>query len=456
MSARKKDNSVSIVKQLILVYVILLFSAVWLGYYNFYAFRTGRTWGGIVSILIYSIIYIHFGKLYKAFKIGTYQIGEIIFSQFLAIGFTDAIAYAECCLIARRYVSIWPGAVTAVFQFLGTVFWAIMAKWYFMDNISPSAALIIYGREDVKEFKQKLEKKYKHLFDIREYASSGLPAEELHKKIDAYDTVMLYEVENGTRTATMEYCIRKQKNFYMTPRIADVLIQGFENRTLIDTPLMKYEYHYLQTRAYPLKRIFDLTVAVVLFVLFALPMLLAAIAIKLEDKGPVFFRQKRCTRDGKVFEILKFRSMIVDAEKDGAVIPCMDRDPRITKVGNVLRKFRIDEMPQVFNVLAGDMSIVGPRPERVEHVQAYTEELPEFAYRLRVKGGLTGYAQIYGKYNTSAYDKLKLDLMYIENQSFLLDLKLIMLTVKIMFVPESTEGFEKEKSKAIGEWDHLV
>ena len=143
--------------------------------------------------------------------------------------------------------------------------------------------------------------------------------------------------------------------------------------------------------------------------------------------------------------------MIVDAEKGGKSIPCRSGDPRITRVGRVIRKLRIDEFPQIINVLKGDMSIVGPRPERIEHVEEYTKEIPEFCYRLRVKGGLTGYAQIYGKYNTSPYDKLRLDLQYIEKQSILLDLKLILLTIKIMFVPESTEGFTEEKSAQMTE-----
>ena len=111
---------------------------------------------------------------------------------------------------------------------------------------------------------------------------------------------------------------------------------------------------------------------------------------------------------------------------------------------------RVDELPQILNILKGDMSIVGPRPERVEHVEEYTKEIPEFEYRLKVKGGLTGYAQIYGKYNTSAYDKLRMDLMYIENYSLLLDIKLILTTIRIMFHKESTEGFEKaEENKEL-------
>lgn len=232
-----------------------------------------------------------------------------------------------------------------------------------------------------------------------------------------------------------------------------IILQGFEARTLIDTPLFKYEYHYMDVRQYRTKRLLDLTVSVTALALAAVPMMITAIAIKLEDRGPVFFKQKRCTINGRIFEIIKFRSMVIDAEKEGAVIPCTDHDPRITKVGRIIRRFRIDELPQIFNILKGDMSVVGPRPERVEHVKKYCEEVPEFTYRMRVKGGLTGYAQIFGKYNTSAYDKLKLDLMYIENQSFLMDLKMIMLTVKTLFTLESTEGFEEEKSKMIGKWE---
>ena len=173
-------------------------------------------------------------------------------------------------------------------------------------------------------------------------------------------------------------------------------------------------------------------------------MLAIAIAIKIEDHGPVFYRQKRVTKDGKVFDILKFRSMIVDAEKGGYDLSMRanGKDPRITKVGSVIRAIRVDELPQILNILKGDMSIVGPRPERVENVEEYARDIPEWHLREKVKGGLTGYAQIFGRYNTSPLNKTKLDIMYIENYSLLLDIKLIFLTVRILFSKESTEGFE--------------
>lgn len=450
----EKDKLVSRSKVIVNFYIIFLFAIVWFCYYNQFVFGVNRLAGGTVSVAIYYIIYNYFAKLYRAYKIGTYKISEIVFSQLLAIGIADMILYVECCLVNRHYVNIIPGVITVGIQIAGMVLWVIYTKQYFIRYIDAANTLVIYGRGNVTEFVGKLNKKYKHLFQIKECVNiKDYTDKQFQVKIDQYDTVILYEVDKGDRTGVMEYCIEHQKNLYITPRITDIILQGFKERTLIDTPLFKYEYRYMDTRQYRTKRLLDLTVSVIGLLLTAVPMMLTAAAIKLEDRGPVFFRQDRCTINGRVFKIIKFRSMIPDAEKQGTVIPCTNHDKRITRVGGVIRRFRIDELPQLFNILKGDMSVVGPRPERVEHVEKYCQEVPEFAYRMRVKGGLTGYAQIFGKYNTSAYDKLRLDLMYIENQSLLLDLKMIMLTIKTLFTAESTEGFAEEKSRMVGKWD---
>jgi lipopolysaccharide/colanic/teichoic acid biosynthesis glycosyltransferase len=198
-----------------------------------------------------------------------------------------------------------------------------------------------------------------------------------------------------------------------------------------------------------MKRFFDIVFSLLALILTSPIILVTAIAIKLEDSGPVFFRQDRVTIGGKEFSILKFTSMIVDAEKDGRPHPAGEADDRITKVGHVIRPTRIDELPQFINILKGDMSIVGPRPERIEHVQKYTQDIPEFTFRLKVKGGLTGVAQVFGKYNTSPLSKLKMDLFYITNYSLLLDLQILFETVKILVQKESTEGFSEEKQKEI-------
>jgi lipopolysaccharide/colanic/teichoic acid biosynthesis glycosyltransferase len=185
----------------------------------------------------------------------------------------------------------------------------------------------------------------------------------------------------------------------------------------------------------------DLVISTIALVLTSPFMLIAAIAIKLDDGGPIFFKQNRITRNGKIFNVLKFRSMIVDADKDGAKKAEVG-DDRITKVGRIIRACRLDELPQLINVLKGDMSLVGPRPERIENVYEYSNAYPEFELRHKVKGGITGYAQLYGKYNTSPKDKLNMDLIYIETYSIIQDIKLLILTIKILFMKESTEGFD--------------
>ena len=312
------------------------------------------------------------------------------------------------------------------------------------------AILVISGADNVNEFLQKFDK-IGHIFTIEKVVSADILKGDWKKEVAPYQAVIFYEVSSKKRSEVIWYCMQSRKSLYITPQLSEITMEGFGARHLIDTPMMKYEYRSERFWYNLVKRVVDILLSLTALILLSPLLLLTALAIKLEDRGPVFYKQKRCTKNGEVFEILKFRSMIVDAEKGGKSIPCRSGDPRITRVGRVIRKLRIDEFPQIINVLKGDMSIVGPRPERIEHVEEYTKEIPEFSYRLRVKGGLTGYAQIYGKYNTSPYDKLRLDLQYIEKQSILLDLKLILLTIKIMFVPESTEGFTEEKSAQMTE-----
>ena len=189
-------------------------------------------------------------------------------------------------------------------------------------------------------------------------------------------------------------------------------------------------------------------------ILIASPfMIIIALAIKLYDKGPVFYKQERITKDAKPFMIYKFRSMTVHSEDAGARLAAKG-DARVTPVGRVIRAIHFDELPQLFNILKGDMSMVGPRPERQIIADEYAEAIPEFVLRLKVKAGLTGYAQVYGKYNTTPYDKLKLDLTYIENYSAWLDIRILLLTFKILFVRENTEGVEESQTTAIKRRPH--
>ena len=197
------------------------------------------------------------------------------------------------------------------------------------------------------------------------------------------------------------------------------------------------------------KRLIDIVLSSIAIVVLAIPMLIVAVIIKIDSPGPVLFKQKRIGIHKKTFTILKFRSMRTDAEKDGVARLAQKNDSRITPIGKFIRKCRIDELPQLINILRGDMSFIGPRPERPEIIAQYLEIMPEFAFRMKVKAGLAGYAQVYGKYNTTPYDKLKLDLTYIENYTVWLDIKLMLLTLKILFWPDSTEGVEESQITAL-------
>ncbi len=220
-------------------------------------------------------------------------------------------------------------------------------------------------------------------------------------------------------------------------------MRNAEELNLFDTQLALIREYELTFEQRFMKRMMDIIISLLALIILSPLMLIVALCIKIYDGGTVFFTQERYTKDFKKFKIHKFRSMIMDAEKPGQVIPAVEHDPRITPIGKFIRATRIDELPQFIDILVGNMSLVGPRPERIEHVNKYCKEVPEFGMRLKVKGGLTGYAQVYGKYNTSAYDKLKLDLSYISNYSLMLDLKIILLTLRTIFSKESTEGFSE-------------
>lgn len=450
---RKITNIASVIVTLLMT---AAFAAVWLSYYNSRVFQTYTVTGAAVTILVWLLLYLKFAQVYRAFKIASGSITDTAFSQFLSIAFADFIVYLGGCLFARSYINILPGLITVLIQvFLGAR-WAFRAKNHFLTHVPPLNCILLYDDTEqsskllrCSHFVQKLESYYGHLFRIMKKYPVKDSFDETCAAILPYPVVIIYDMDLDKRSKIIDFCVNAGKRLYITPTLEDIVARGYEVKHFIDTPLMCYNGFFKTDQSYPGKRMLDIIVSLGLLLLTSPLMIVTAIAIKWEDGGDILFRQARCTQGGKVFNILKFRSMVMDAESDGKPRPYVPGDPRVTRVGRFIRATRIDELPQIINILKGDISLVGPRPERVEHMELYTKELPEFRYRLRVKGGLTGYAQIYGKYNTSAHDKLFLDLLYIEQQSFLLDLKIIFQTVKIMFTPESTEGFAAE------EWETL-
>ena len=431
-----------------------LFAFIWFYYYNKYMFDTYKVLGGLFSVLTFFIVYSAICSVYKAFRIASTNIGEIVFAQFVSIAAGDLFLYVESVLVYNQYVSFLPGLYTLIVQVLGSAVIVTSAKRYFMRHVEPQSTMIIYGGKrslaETKYFERRLLEKYAHLFRTVHIEKETIDDAAFLQRMEDCCTVVLYDTSPENRLRFLETTIDLHKNFYYTPHLADVMAIGCESKHLLDTPLMKYEYVYNNSRKQMVKRVLDVIFSIIFLVILSPVMLVTAIAILIEDGRPVIFRQARYTKDKEVFTIYKFRSMVRDAEKNGTT-PYASNDPRVTKVGRFIRKYRIDEIPQFYNVLRGDMSFVGPRPESVDMVEHYMQDLPEWRFRMAVKAGLTGYAQVFGKYNTSAEDKLLLDLMYIENQSTLQDFKLVLLTIRVMFQPERTEAFSDEESKKINQ-----
>ena len=398
--------------------------------------------GKYVLAGVYAALTILLYRNADGFAFGNLRRAGLIIAQGISLLMVNFITYFQLCLIANVMIPLMPMVWLTLAQAVTILVFVFVYNALYYRIYAPHTMLMIFGTDDAVTLKFKMDSR-RDKYKIKKLICVDVGMERIFEEIRKYDCVLINDVSAEIRNDILKFCYKHKVRTYIVPKISDILMRGAYPITAMDTPIVMVKGTGLSLVDRFLKRTLDIVLCLFAMVV-ALPfMLLTALAIKLEDGGPVFFKQKRATLDGKEFEILKFRSMIVDAEKGGFSIPATGEDPRITKVGKIIRATRIDELPQILNILKGDMSVVGPRPERLEHVKEYSKEIPEFEYRLKVKGGLTGYAQIYGKYNTSAYDKLRLDLMYIENYSILLDIKLILLTLRIMLSKDSTEGFDK-------------
>lgn len=427
-----------------------VFAYAWLNEYNNYIvlpFVQKGNWFFYAVYILFSMIFLH---SFDGLKYGVYRKTNIIIAQSLAALATAFVIYLQIVLLAARFVTVVPLLLMVAADVIIISLLSSLSEFVLRKLFPAKKALIVWDLYSPEPFLDKISTR-KDKFVINEIVNVSIGIEELEKLIKNSESVMIYDVHSEIRNKIIKICFENDVRAYATTKISDILTRGAECVHLFDTPLLLYRNIGLTFAQRFLKRTMDIVVSLIMLIITSPFLLISAIAIKLYDGGPVFFRQARGTLGGKIFYIHKFRSMIVDAEKDGAPRPAEEADPRITPVGKVLRASRLDELPQLIDILVGNMSLVGPRPERIEHIQQYTEEIPEFQYRLKVRGGLTGYAQLYGKYNTTPYDKIQLDLMYIQNYSFFLDIKLILMTIKIMFIKESTEGFTKEKSKKINE-----
>lgn len=404
--------------------------------------------GHYLMTVVFMVIYLVFTRVYGGFMVGTASVLDLIFSQIIAIGFTVGSSYAIFTLLSYKLVNPVPLiAFFFVFSVIAALWCFVADKVYFRLH-KPKKTIVIFGNRESYESLKGVKGMKKRFLVEEVHDSEKTTLNFLFEKITGFDAVFMCGVPSDYRNEILKYCIAKDIACYIKPKISDTIIRGGKTLQMMNVPVYRCKRGDTGLIYLAIKRVMDIVLSLIAIVISSPFMLFTAAAIKLYDGGKVFYRQTRLTKNGKKFEVIKFRSMIQDAEKDGVARLAKDGDDRITPVGKVIRMLRLDELPQLFNILKGDMSFVGPRPERPEIAKEYEKNMPEFALRLQVKAGLTGYAQVYGKYNTPPYDKVQMDLMYVANQSVVEDLKLMLMTFKILFIPSSTEGVSEDQTTA--------
>ena len=418
-----------------------------LSYFRFYIDATFWNEGNYLSFFLYTFLLILFMAVYSSYRIRQFRTRELVFSFALASFLTNLVMFFVMCLIARRLLRPYGMMITTLVQ------WVVETGIYVLARMSlplmepPVRMLYIRepGADDAIAAK----------FDSRRtrYRIGGeIPCDmnwnDMKASIDRYGAVLIGDIPQQLRRDIVDYCYCTGREALLIPDMPDILLGSAAPMMISDSLVYDLNTQGEDLAYQAIKRTTDILASLLGLVILSPLMLATAAAIKAQDGGPVFYRQVRLTKGGKRFLLTKFRSMVVNAESQTGAVLAGKEDSRITRVGRFIRSTRIDELPQLWNILKGDMTLVGPRPERPEFHEAICAEFPEFEYRLKVKAGLTGYAQLYGKYNTSFADKARLDVYYIQHASLLLDLKLIFYTLKIIFIKESTEGVDPAGAEA--------
>ncbi len=432
------------------LFVIFSFAFIWYNNLNPLQLKSFLMKGNFLVIGIYLFFFMLFMSVFGGFKLGIYTKTNIIISQTIALFCASFMQILFVIMLVGKVGHI-PAILLSftemyIVQVIFVFFFTIVVMNIYHKLFNPYELLHIYADENDNISKRFLNQHLNYV--IKDKVSCFDTMENIISHIDNFDLVMIDDIPVDKREIIQNICYSKEKKVYFVPSIIDIINKNSKYSHLLDTPLYFSKNNVMPVLEKIVKRIGDIFISAVGIIITSPIMIAVAAAIFFYDKGPVFYKQARYTQDGKIFKIIKFRSMIQNAESDGKARLASENDDRITPVGHFIRACRIDELPQFFNILKGDMSIVGPRPERPEIADEYCKQLPEFRYRLYVKAGLTGYAQVYGKYNTTFVDKLKLDMIYVGNASILLDIQLILLTLKVIFQKESTEGLEEGKTIA--------
>ena len=435
-------------KIILTVVIILFFALVWTFSLDELRFQAGIWEEKWIMYALYGVVVAICIKAFDGYMIGVNRISTSILSQTLGLILANSIELLILILIigSNRFVET---IVINLLKVLGLqIVFAFLFTWLtgfiYRIKFPPHRILMVYGDYDNNLGAKMSSRDDRYSIVSEMHYSEGL--DNIKEEMNKVDAILINDIPSEMRNLILKMCFYADKRVYYTPKLGDIFVRGSEELRVFDTPICFCRNIGLDIGQRIIKRLGDVIVSIIGIIITSPIMLVVAILIKTYDHGSVIYKQDRCTVNGKIFEIIKFRTMREDAEKEGrAQLATMD-DYRITPVGRFLRKTRIDELPQFFNVLKGDMSIVGPRPERPEIIQKYLEDIPEFDYRMKVKAGITGYAQVYGKYNTTDLDKLKFDLMYIQKCSILLDIQLMLLTIKVIFIKDAADGIEPPQS----------
>lgn len=406
-------------------------------------FRRGH-WAVIAG---YGVLFLVLAKLFGGFKISVARKTDMIFSYIATVVITNLVMYFVTVGLTLEYNHVPLFCMLVIIELAMVIIWIFAITAINNSIYPPHNMLLIHGDYQQKDVILTMNRK-SNRYNIARSVNINEGKEKIIPLIELYDSVVISDVPAQERNDVLKYCYDHSKRIYMLPKVTDIIIRSADEIHIFDTPVLLARNYGLNFSQKVLKRTLDIIVSSIGIIILAIPMCIIAVIIKLDDHGPVFFKQKRVTRDGKLFDIIKFRSMSENAEEHGARLAKKD-DDRITKSGKVLRRTHLDEIPQLFNVFKGEMSMVGPRPERPEIMEKYMDSIEEFKYRLKVKGGITGYAQVYGKYNTTPYNKLRLDLTYIQNYTIFLDIKVLVLTFKIVFRKETSEGVDADQDTAL-------
>jgi len=403
----------------------------------------------------YAVCLIFLGRVYQMYVIGFNRVSGLIYAQSLANVISIGIVYVLHFFAYLKLANLLPLMGLFVIQVGINVIWSFVANRYYFSIHQPKKAIVVYRNEEDLNRISEVEK-FNLKFKVEKYIKCDSDNyEEIVEEIDSYEAVFVAGVNATLRNAIAKYCVDNGVLGYFVPHVGDIIMMGSRHVVQFSVPVMNVRRATLDPEYVVVKRLIDIVVSLCGIILLSPLMAIVATAIKAYDKGPVLYKQTRLTKDGKEFKIWKFRSMKVDAEKDGVARLASENDDRITPIGKIVRACRFDELPQLFNILSGDMTIVGPRPERPEIAAQYEEVLPSFRLRLQVKAGLTGTAQIYGKYNSTPYDKLEMDLIYINNMSLLEDIKLMFATIRILFMKDSTSGVEEGQVTAVKDFEDI-